>query len=75
MRDSAEIEIARGQVVDPGDDRGEVAILAKIEVRKRALALGERITFTLMEFNEIAFACHHLGTQLATKMPKPATSE
>ena len=72
MRDGEEIEIVRGQVIDAGDNNAEVAIMMKIETRKRSLALGERIIFTLAEFNEVAFACHFLGNQLSTKMPRPA---
>jgi hypothetical protein len=72
VRDGAEIEIAKGHVVDPGAAGGsEVKIMSKIETRKRTMALGERITFTLSEFNEIAFACHYLGVQLVMKMSNP----
>jgi hypothetical protein len=65
------VEIEKGEVVEPGDDRGHVELFMKIEERKRYLVLGERIKFTLREFNEVAFACHFLGNQLASKMPNP----
>ena len=71
LRGSEEVEVAAGQRVDPGDDRPEVAILIRIETRKRSIPLGQRLTFTQTEFNEIAFACNHLGQQLATRLPKP----
>jgi hypothetical protein len=71
MRQGSEVELVAGERVEPGDDRAEVEILMRLEVRKRSVSLGERISFTLEEFNEIAFACHFLGTQLATRLPKP----
>lgn len=75
MREGAEVEIAKGHRVDPGDDRKNVEIFSKLDARCRSIPLGERITFTLTEFNEIAFACHFLGQQLATKLPKPTIPE
>ena len=71
MRQGSEVALIAGEKVEPGDDRAEVETFAKLEVRKRSVALGERITFNLQEFNEIAFACHFLGTQLATRLPRP----
>lgn len=75
MRGDAEAEIAKGDKIEPGDDRTDVEILAKLDVRQRSVALGERLTFTLAEFNEIAFACHFLGQQLSSKLPKPTIGE
>jgi hypothetical protein len=72
MRDNNEVELAQNETVDPGNDDAEVQILGRIEVRRRLLGLGERLTFTRSEFNEIAFACHYLGQQLIAKLPKPA---
>jgi hypothetical protein len=37
--------------------------------------LGERLSFTVAEFNEIAFACHFLGQQLSAKLPRPKVAE
>jgi hypothetical protein len=71
LRNGAEVEIEKGEAIEPGDDRTEVKLYMKIEERKRSLDLGERIRFTLREFNEVAFACHFLGNQLASKMPNP----
>ena len=71
VRSDAEVEIEKGEVIEPGDDRTEVKLYMRIEERKRSLDLGERIKFTLREFNEVAFACHFLGDQLASKMPNP----
>jgi hypothetical protein len=71
LRQGSEVEVVGGERVEPGDDRAEVEIFMRLEVRKRSVSLGERMTFTLSEFNEIAFACHFLGAQLATGLPRP----
>jgi hypothetical protein len=71
QRGNEEVELVVGERVDAGDDRPGVDILMKIETRKRTVPLGDRLTFTLQEFNEIAFACNHLGQQLANGLPKP----
>jgi hypothetical protein len=71
LRGGSEIEVEPGHTVDPGDDRAEVSLFRKIELRIRSFALGQRIQISLAEFGEIAFACHFLGQQLATRLPKP----
>ncbi|MFB9267533.1 hypothetical protein ACFFWD_31065 [Bradyrhizobium erythrophlei] len=71
MRGSDEIEVAAGERVDPGDERAEVEILMKIEIERRTVRKGDRLSFTPKEFNEIAFACFRLGQQLASRLPKP----
>ena|ERR1700737_3458430 len=71
LRNGEEIEIAAGERVEPGDDREQVEVLMRFEVREKSVALGERLIFTLAEFNEIAFACNFLGQQLSTRLPKP----
>jgi hypothetical protein len=74
-RQGSEVELVAGEKVEPGDDRAEVQILMRLDVRKRSVPLGQRISFTLAEFNEIAFACHFLGTQLATRLPRPTVEK
>jgi hypothetical protein len=71
LRKGEEIEIAAGEKVDPGDDRAQVEVLMKFEVQKKSVLLGERLVFTLREFNEIAFACNFLGQQLSSRLPRP----
>jgi hypothetical protein len=71
LRGQDEIEVVAGERVDAGDGRPEVEILMRFEVRQRSIPLGERLTFTLTEFNEVAFACNFLGQQLASRLPKP----
>lgn len=75
MRGGVEIEIEKGSKIDPGDNRQSVDVIMKLEARRRSIALGERLSFTLSEFNEIAFACHFLGQQLSTKFPSPAIAK
>jgi sarcosine oxidase delta subunit len=70
MRNGTEVEVAKGHVVDAGDDRDAVQLLFKLEVRTRTFNLGERVIFTAAEFNEIAFACHILGQQLSAGLPR-----
>jgi hypothetical protein len=73
MRNGVEVEIAKGHTVEADDGQSGVEILLRVDTRQRSLTLGERLTFTLAEFNEIAFACHFLGQQLSTKLPKLTT--
>jgi hypothetical protein len=74
LRNGAEVEIESGHTVEPGDDRAQVDVFMRLEIRERSIPLGQRLSFTLAEFNEIAFACHFLGQQLSTRLPqlKPA---
>jgi|SRR5665213_2244576 len=74
LRGQDEIEVTAGERVDAGDGRPEVEVLMKFEVRKRSVPVGERLKFSLIEFNEIAFACNFLGQQLASRLPKPKLS-
>jgi len=71
FRGNEEIELLAGERVDSGDDRAEVEIMAKLEIRRRSIAVGQRLSFSALEFNEIAFACNYLGQQLATRLLKP----
>jgi hypothetical protein len=74
-RQGSEVELVAGEQVEPGDDRAEVEIFTRLEARKRSVSIGERLTFTLPEFNEVAFACHFLGTQLGTRLLRPGDRE
>ena len=73
LRNGEEIELEPGHTIYPGDDRDEVQTFMKIEIRKRSFAIGERITLTAAEFNEISFACYFLGQQLSSRLAKPQT--
>jgi hypothetical protein len=71
MRGNVEVELAIGETIDPGEGQDGAQVLMKFEVRTRTLKLGERLMFTLDEFNEVAFACHQFGAQLVANLPKP----
>lgn len=72
LRNEEEIELKKGERVEPDKGKEHADILMKIEQRALSVALGDRLAFKLSDFNEIAFACHHMGVQLAQKLPKPA---
>ena len=75
LRNGTEVEIESGHRIEAGDDRSDVEVLMRLETRERWIALGERLSFTLAEFNEIAFACHILGQQLSARLPRPNVAE
>jgi hypothetical protein len=50
----------------------DTTIMMRLDIRKRSFSLGERLTITADDFNEIAFACAKFGTDLATQLPKSA---
>jgi hypothetical protein len=71
LKHGEEIELAPGHIVEPENNEAQVQIMMRIATRERSFSLGDRISFTLEQFNEITFACWHLGQQLSTKLPKP----
>lgn len=70
MRGTEEVELEPGAIVDPGDGSKEVQVCSQRVTRTRAYRLGERITFTADEFQEIAFACTLFLGDLVAKLPK-----
>jgi hypothetical protein len=74
-RAGQEIELERGHLVAPDEGKDHAEIAMRIEERKRPIKIGERVTFTLTEFNEIAFACYYLGRDLIGRLPKPVIFE
>jgi hypothetical protein len=46
----------------------DVAIMMRLDIRRRCFNVGERLVLTVSDFNE-AFACFHFGSQLATRLP------
>jgi hypothetical protein len=68
-RQGEEIEAEIGKPVNAEDGEPEVSILLKLDVRRRNFHLGQRISLTIPDFNEIAFACYHFGSQLASTLP------
>lgn len=71
LRGKEEIEVVAGERVVSGDERPEVEVSMRFEIRERSIPVGTRLAFTLNEFNEIAFACNFFGQQLAARLPKP----
>jgi hypothetical protein len=69
-RHGEEVELEAGSVVNAEDGEPDVMILMRFDVRLRHFNLGERLALTVGDFNEIAFACYHFGSQLAKGLPK-----
>jgi hypothetical protein len=74
VRAGQEIEVNAGDVIRPDEGQDHAEILMRIEEKQRAVKIGERLTFTLSELNEVAFACHFLGQQLVSRLPKAPPS-
>jgi hypothetical protein len=70
MNGDAEIEVESGMHFE-----AETLIMFKRVTRTRAYSLGEPLTFSAADFNEMAFACILFGTDLASKLPIVASSE
>jgi len=69
LRGGEEIEIAPNEPVNAGDGKPDVQLLVRIVTRTQKYRLGEQIIFTSSQFSEIAAACHHFATDLASKLP------
>ncbi|NOJ47828.1 hypothetical protein [Bradyrhizobium archetypum] len=67
QRDGQGVEIYQGIAVDAGTE-----IEVRVVVRSREFKIGERLTITAADFDEIAFACFQFAAQLAKLLPKPA---
>ncbi|QTO17921.1 hypothetical protein [Burkholderia seminalis] len=70
-RGTEEIELESGARIEPGDDREHVQICARRVTREREYVLGERVTFSVRDFHEIAFSCHLFVHDLVGKLPHP----
>jgi hypothetical protein len=68
-KDGHEIEVAQSMVVEAG-----TTISIRRETKERSYRLGERISFTQDEFQEIALACQLFAQDIATKLPRFAQS-
>jgi hypothetical protein len=73
-RRGEEIEVEGPGRVDSEDGAAEVALLMRLDIRLRRYELGQRLTLTVTDFDEIAFACYHFGSELATRLPALAPS-
>lgn len=65
MVDDTEVEIHQNFYVE-----AETEIGFRMDIRERTFRLGERLTISAVDFDDIAFACHQFGTTLAQRLPK-----
>ena len=65
MKDGEEVELYENFYVEA---RTELSF--RLDVRERIFRLGERLTISAIDFDDIAFACHQFGTMLAQRLPK-----
>jgi hypothetical protein len=77
LRRGEEVEVEPGHVVDAQDGADDVQILMRIELRERRFTRNCRLSLSLTDFNEIAFACNYFATDLSIKVgamiaPAPA---
>jgi hypothetical protein len=68
-RRDEEIELEAGAIVNAEDGEVDVPIMMRLDIRRRRFNLGERLILTAADFDEIAFACFHFGSQLAASLP------
>jgi hypothetical protein len=68
LRSNEEVELVAGEIVQ-SKDGNDVKVLMRLDTRQRELPLGERIALSSAEFNEIAFAAHHMGEHVANRLP------
>jgi hypothetical protein len=65
FRDGAEIDLYEGFAVEAGE-----ALLMRLMIRARQFKVGESLVLSAADFDEVAFACSHFGTELAQRLPK-----
>jgi hypothetical protein len=70
-----EIELQVGEVIEGEDDQEEVSIFMKMTTETREFKVGERISFSADEFEEIGYGCWAFATDLSKKLPRPKTKE
>jgi hypothetical protein len=70
QRRGDEVEVVPGEAVNADDGEPSVTLFMRLNLRQRRFALGERLVLTASDFDEIAFACYHFGSQLAASLPK-----
>lgn len=68
VHEGNEVNVHEGMAVEAGTE-----IFTRLEVRIRKFNVGERLTITAADFDEIAFACFHFASQLAQLLPKIQT--
>lgn len=68
LNNGNEVELQSGHVVNDGSESAEVQIYFKLDIRERRFGLGNRITLSSADFNEIAFACNFFATTLHARI-------
>jgi len=68
-RRGEEVEVQPGTRVNAEDGSETVELMMRLDVRRHHYNLGDRLSFDLSDFNEIAFACYYFGSQLASRLP------
>jgi len=63
-KDGTEIEVTFGSIIE-----GPATVMHKFEDATKVFELGERIRFTVDEFNEVMFTCYLLGQDVVSKLP------
>jgi hypothetical protein len=77
LRKEQEIELEAGHVVDAQDDKEQVQIFMRIDLRELRFSKGKRLCLSSRDFNEIAFACNYFVNDLAAKvatLPAPKSA-
>jgi hypothetical protein len=74
LRKGEEIELEAGHIVDAADGKEQVQVFTKIDLRERRFSRYDRLSISINDFNEIAFACNYFASELAAKTAavKPA---
>lgn len=73
-RGGEEVEVVPGSVIEPGSGESHATLMMRLDLRERRYKLGERLTLTAADFNEIAFACFQFGSLLASRLPTTGVS-
>ncbi len=66
-----EIELTKGHIVKVENAN----ILHKLEKQEKSFSLGEHITFSYQDYNELLVTCYQFGYDLVSKLPKLPTIE
>jgi len=64
-----EVELAAGAIIDTHEHTGMAEMLIRRDTRVKTYALGKKVHFSAVEFNEFAFACHLFAADVASKLP------
>ncbi len=65
LQEGEEVELYRNFYVEK-----ETEIKLRLDVRIRTFRVGERLLLKAEDFDEIAFACSHFGSEVAKRLPK-----